>query len=188
MAKFSVVFDACVLYPAPVRDALMRLALTDLFKAHWSDTIHEEWVNALLRQGKYSKETLERTRDLMDSYVRDAKVYGYESLIDTLELPDKNDRHVLAAAIKVNADAIVTFNQKDFPSGYVSQFDIDIVHPDDFIHYQIDMAPAVCCEAIRRQRLALKNPRMDVVPFLETLLKHQLPQTVSILRKYIHFL
>jgi len=48
VGKFSVIYDACVLYPAPLRDCLMRLALTDLFKARWSDQIHEEWINALL--------------------------------------------------------------------------------------------------------------------------------------------
>jgi len=77
----------------------MRLALTDLFKARWTDQIHEEWINALLREGKHNKEKLERTRKLMDQHVRDAKVTGYEELIETLSLPDPDDRHVLAAAI-----------------------------------------------------------------------------------------
>ncbi len=45
MSKFTVVYDACVLYPAPLRDLLMRLALTDLFKAQWTEDIHEEWIN-----------------------------------------------------------------------------------------------------------------------------------------------
>jgi len=166
----------------------MRLALTDLLKAHWSDQIHDEWINALLRQGKHSIELLQRTRTLMDKHVRDAKVTGYEGLINGLHLPDPNDRHVLAAAIKANADAIVTFNFKDFPTDYLQQFGIEIVHPDDFIHYQIDMAPAVCCEAFKRQRAALRNPVIDVETFLATLQKQQLPQTVSALKKFSHFL
>ncbi len=103
MAKFSVIYDACVLYPAPLRDLLMHLALTDLFKAHWTDAIHDEWINALLRRKQYEKKVLERTRSLMDASVRDAKVMGYEWLIDSLALPDSDDRHVLAAAIKVGA-------------------------------------------------------------------------------------
>lgn len=115
MSKFTVIYDACVLYPAPLRDMLMRLALTDLFKAHWTDHIHDEWINALLREDRHYRETLERTRELMDCHVRDAKVYGYELLIDNLNLPDPDDRHVLAAAIRCNANAIVTFNLKDFP-------------------------------------------------------------------------
>jgi len=55
VAKFSVIYDACVLYPAPLRDLLMQLALTDLFKAQWTDQIHEEWIQALLRRHKYDR-------------------------------------------------------------------------------------------------------------------------------------
>jgi predicted nucleic acid-binding protein len=188
MSKFTVIYDACVLYPAPLRDSLMRLAMTDLFKAQWTDHIHDEWINALLRQNKHSAETLQRTRDLMDRHVRDAKVTGYETLIDSLTLPDPDDRHVLAAAIRCNADAIITFNQKDFPEDALKSFGVDVIHPDDFIYYQIDMAPTVCCRAFRAQRLALKNPELDIESFLATLLKQQLPQTVSKLREFMEFL
>lgn len=186
--KFSVIYDACVLYPAPLRDILMRLALTDLFKAHWTDDIHQEWIDALLRENKFSRKKLERVRDLMDVHVRDAKVTGYEGLIDDLELPDPDDRHVLAAAIRCNADAIVTINLKDFPEEALRPYGIDVLHPDDFIYYQIDMAPAVCCQAIREQRLALKNPKLEIEDFLTVLQKQQLPQTVSILKSFSEFL
>lgn len=188
MARFSVIYDACVLYPAPLRDTLMRLALTDLFKARWTDQIHEEWISALLRDGKHNKEKLERTRELMDQHVRDAKVTGYEELIETLSLPDPDDRHVLAAAIRANADAIVTFNRKDFPKEVLNTYAIDVIHPDDFIYYQIDMAPAMCCQAIKAQRLALKNPEIATEEFLAILQKQQLPQSVSKLRDYEEFL
>lgn len=188
MSKFTVVYDACVLYPAPLRDTLMRLALTDLFKAHWTDQIHEEWINALLRTRKHSRETLERARYLMDLHVRDAKVHGYEPLINSLILPDLDDRHVLAAAIRCNANAIVTFNLKDFPEESIKPYDIDVIHPDDFILYQIDMAPTACCRAIHDQRAALRNPVMEVDSFLATLQKQQLPQTASRLREYADFL
>lgn len=184
MARFAVLFDACVLYPAPLRDSLMRLANCDLFKAYWTEEIHEEWINALVRENKYSRATLERVRNLMDSHVPDAKVEGYECLIEGLTLPDQNDRHVLAAAIKCKADAIVTFNQKDFPADYLKAFQIEIIHPDDFIYYQIDMAPAICCKAFRDQRNALKKPPMTVDEFLTCLQKQQLPQTVSLLKQY----
>lgn len=99
-------------------------------------------MGALLRDGKFSAEKLAKVRDLMDANVRDAKVEGYESLIEALQLPDPNDRHVLAAAIRCNADAIVTFNLKDFPRDALAPYGIDAIHPDDFIYYQIDMAPA----------------------------------------------
>lgn len=188
MSKFTVVYDACVLYPAPLRDTLLRLAMTDLFKAYWTDDIHDEWINALLRDGKYSRETLQRTRELMDLHVRDAKVFGYEALINGLDLPDPDDRHVLAAAIRCSADAIITFNMKDFPEEALRPYNIDVIHPDDFILYQIDMAPTLCCKAIQAQRLALKNPCIDVDSLLAILQKLQLPQTVSRLREFADFL
>jgi len=188
VSKFTVVYDACVLYPAPLRDTLMRLAMTDLFKAHWTDQIHEEWITALLRQGKFTRDKLDRVRELMDAHVRDAKVTGYESLIETLNLPDPDDRHVLAAAIRCGADAIVTFNNRDFPEAELAPYGIDVLHPDDFIYYQIDMAPAICCLAIKNQRMALRKPEIGIDEFLTILQKQQLPQSVSKIKEYVEFL
>lgn len=167
---------------------LMRLALTDLFKAHWSDHIHEEWINSLLKQRKFTRDKLNRVRELMDSHAKDAKVTGYEPLIDNLELPDPNDRHVLAAAIRCGANAIITFNLKDFPKSVLTQFGIDALHPDDFIYCHVDIAPSVCCSAIKKQRLALKNPEVSVDNFLASLQKQQLPQTISKLKEFSDFL
>ena len=166
----------------------MHLALTDLFKARWTNQIHEEWINALLRRKQYERSVLERTRDLMDACVCDAKVTGYEDLISGIELPDPNDRHVLAAAIKAGADAIITTNLKDFPDTVLSKYGIESIHPDDFIYYQIDLAPAIACEAIKRQRQSLKNPPKTVNEFLVILQKQQLPQTVSVLKNYAELL
>ena len=100
MSRFTVVFDACVLYPAPLRDALMRLALTGLFKAHWTEEIHREWMQAVRKNNpQIDPKLLDRTRQLMNTHVGDAIVTGYEPLIKSLTLPDPDDRHVLAAAI-----------------------------------------------------------------------------------------
>ncbi|VAW77175.1 hypothetical protein MNBD_GAMMA12-1543 [hydrothermal vent metagenome] len=188
MSKFKVIFDANLLYPAPLRDCLMNLALTDLFKAHWTDKIHEEWIGALMRKGRFDREKLERVRDLMDAHVRDARVTNYEDLIEGLTLPDKDDRHVLAAAIKCGADAIVTFNLKDFPDSALKPYSIEKIHPDDFICYQIELKPTIVCEAIKYQRQSLKKPPKTPGEFLANLQKQQLPQTVSLLKQYIEFI
>jgi hypothetical protein len=124
----------------------------------------------------------------MDASVRDAKVFGYENLIDALVLPDPNDRHVLAAAIKAGANAIVTFNLKDFPSDVLASYGIEAIHPDEFIYYQIDLAPAIACGAIKRQRESLKNPPKAKDEFLAILQKQQLPLTVSALKTYIELI
>lgn len=104
MANFIVIYDACVLYPAPLRDLLMRLALTDLYQAKWTKDIHREWMRNLLKnRPDLTEERLEQTRLKMDLHVRDCLVEGYEELIEGLSLPDSKDRHVLAAAIRANA-------------------------------------------------------------------------------------
>ncbi|MCA9164925.1 MAG: PIN domain-containing protein, partial [Planctomycetales bacterium] len=134
MSSFTVILDACVLYPAPLRDLLMHLAMTDLFHAKWTDAIHDEWTRSVLKSRPDLKpEQLQRTRDLMNAHVRDCIVTGYESLIPSLTLPDSDDCHVLAAAIRCNADAIVTFNLKDFPAATLKPFGIDVLHPDNFL-------------------------------------------------------
>jgi hypothetical protein len=117
-SNFTVIYDACVLYPAPLRDLLMRLALTDLYRARWTDMIHDEWTHSVLKQRTDLKaEDLKRTRSLMNAHVRDSLVTGFEHLIPSVELPDADDRHVVAAAIHGGASLIVTFNLKDFPAG-----------------------------------------------------------------------
>src|ERR1700704_3911086 len=100
MSNYTALLDANVLYPAPLRDLLLQLAVTDLFRAKWTADIHREWIEALLRrEPNRDRAALERTRDLMDKATRDCLVGGYEALIPSLTLPDPDDRHVLAAAI-----------------------------------------------------------------------------------------
>src|SRR5215467_7169425 len=143
---FTALIDACVLYPAPLRDLLMWLALTDLFRARWTDEIHDEWIrNVLADRPDLRPEQLERTRQLMNTRVRDCLVTGYENLIEKLTLPDRNDRHVLAAAILAGADVIVTFNLTDFPADILSQFSIETRHPDDFVLALMDRDEEVVC-------------------------------------------
>lgn len=188
MARFSVVYDACVLYPTPLRDLLIRLAVTDLFRAHWTDEINHEWINALLRTGRYAPEKLEKVRQLMNTHVRDAIVTDYEKLIPVLKLPDLNDRHVLAAAIHCQADVIVTFNLKDFPAKALQLYAIEAIHPDDFLCYQLDLSPKLVCKAIKQQKLALKSPSKTAQELLAILHKQQLPQTCLKLSQYIDFI
>src|SRR6184192_1619909 len=127
----------------------MRLALEDLFLARWTDRIHDEWMrNVLANRPDLKPEQLLRTRELMNSNVRDALVIGYEDLIEGLQLPDPDDRHVLAAAIRARADVIVTFNLADFPAARLQGYGIEAVHPDDFIVYQFDLNPSAACRAV----------------------------------------
>src|SRR5438477_5898501 len=133
MPNFTALYDSCVLYSAPLRDLLMELALTDLFKARWTNDIHDEWIrNVLSNNPHVTVEQINRTKELMNMHVRDALVEGYQDLIPALELPDPKDCHVLAAAIRCNASVIVTYNLKDFPASHIERYDIEAQHPDEF--------------------------------------------------------
>jgi predicted nucleic acid-binding protein len=180
VSNFTAVYDACVLYPAPLRDLLMELALTDSFRARWSEEIHQEWIRSVLKnRSDLNESQLLRTKAYMDANVRDALVTDFESLIPSLNLPDKDDCHVLAAAIRCSADVIVTFNLKDFPSDYLSTFDVEAQHPDEFILYLLDLYPVQVCSAAEKVRQRLKNPVMNPEKYLENLLRQSLPQMVS---------
>jgi predicted nucleic acid-binding protein len=169
VASFVAVFDACVLYPAALRDLLVRLAMTGLFRARWSDDIHDEWIAAVRRERPdITREQLQRTRDLMERAVLDARVTGYEGLIPQLNLPDAGDRHVLATAIRCQAGVIVTFNLKHFPSETLATYGLEAQHPDDFVSHVFDLNPALVCATVRDQRLALVNPPRSVAELLDT--------------------
>ena len=163
----------------------MELATTQLFRAKWTNKIHDEWIENLLEdRPDLQPEQLARTRSLMDRSVMDCLVEGYDSLIPVFDLPDPNDRHVLAAAVHTGADAIVTFNLRDFPESEVGKYDVEVLHPDDFIHHQFGLhAPAVIISA-QRCRARLNNPPRTAEEYLAKLAEQSLPKTVAELVPY----
>jgi len=180
------IYDANILYPAPLRDLFIRIAQAGLVQAKWTEEVHDEWIrNVLKNNPQLSAERLARTRSLMNDAVRDCLVTNYEDLIDTISLPDADDRHVLAAAIRSKAHVIVTFNLKDFPSEIISRFGIEAQHPDDFLVSLFELAPIQVCAVAKQQRESLKNPPVSIDDFLETLENQQLPKTMSRLREFL---
>ena len=129
-----------------------------------------------------SRESLERTRQQMDAYVDDCLVTGYESLIDALQLPDSNDRHVLAAAIKAKASFIVTFNIKDFPSTILDPLQIQAITPDEFVMRLINEDYHEVLKLVKRQRENMKQPSLTVEQYMAMFEQQRLPRTVAFLR------
>lgn len=163
----------------------MYLGGTDLFWGRWSDDIHEEWIRAVLKNfPDVSREDTERTRAHMNEAALDALVTGYQEVAEHLVLPDPNDRHVLAAAIVGRADAIVTFNLDDFPEDQVRRYDIEVIHPDDFLLYQFDLSPLQFLGAVRQHRGSLKNPPRSPIEYLDELELNQVPKTAAVLRRH----
>ena len=183
--RFIVILDACTLYPAPLRDLLLRLAITGLFAAKWTDEIHDEWTRNLIGNRPELEEPLKRTRTLMDNAVPDCLVTNYESLICGLTLPDEDDRHVLAAAIKAGAQIIVTFNLKDFPDEILNTYDIEAMHPDSFIEHQLTLQQGLVISTVKRHRAELKNPPKSAEEYLDTLSAQVLVVTADLLHEFI---
>jgi hypothetical protein len=180
-----VLLDACVLYPAPLRDLFMQLALADLFQARWTDAIHDEWTRNVARnRPDLSTASLARCRQLMDAHVPDCLVAGYEALIPALSLPDADDRHVLAAAIHGGAGLIVTFNLGDFPASDLGRFGVEAIHPDEFVLRLRDDHPEGVIHAMGLHRASLKRPPKSADEYLATLAQCGLAGTVARLRPH----
>jgi predicted nucleic acid-binding protein len=175
-----VVYDANVLYAAPLRDTLLELAKTELFQVKWSRDIHREWMRNLLEnRPDLTKEQLEYTQQQMDKALPDALVTRYSHLTKTLTLPDPDDRHVLAVALRIQATLIVTKNLKDFPSSILGTHGVQAVHPDNFIMQLANAQQERVLEALEKQRQRLRNPAKTKAEFLETLQRQELFRTAD---------
>ena len=178
--NYTVIYDACVLYPNTLRDLLMELALSNLYKAKWTEDIHHEWIKNLSQnRSDIPKEKLYRLRDLMNKSVPDCLVTNYQKLIEKLNLPDPDDRHVLAAAIQAQAKIIVTANVKDFPLSELEKYNIEVQHQDTFISNLIDLYPVEVIKAVRKCHQRRKNPPCSFDEYLIQLEKQQLNLSVS---------
>jgi predicted nucleic acid-binding protein len=184
--SFCAFLDASVIYPASLRDLLMRLTLSGLYQARWSNHVHEEWIRAVLRgRPDLTPEKLHRVREAMDRHAKDAIVTGYESLIPSLTLPDPDDCHVLAAAIVTGADVIVTCNLKDFPAEVLDRYEIEAQHPDEFLRYVIDLAPVAFVDAVRAQQSSMINPPVSMNELLALFERIGLAETVAELHRLL---
>ncbi len=169
MSNYSALLDANVLHPAPLRDLLMQVAAKGIYKGRWTQRIHDEWIeNLLLNRPDLTRSKLEKTREIMNNISDDCLIEGFESFIDTLTLPDSNDRHVLAAAIVGRCDAIVTNNIKDFPEAVCAPFGIEVIDPDTFLCRQLELQPDAFCDCIRSIRKRLKNPPKTRAEYMDT--------------------
>jgi predicted nucleic acid-binding protein len=184
MPPFIVFLDANVLYPVELRSFLMYLAVSGIYRVKWSAEVQEEWIsNLLLNRSDLTREKLERTRKLMEKHVPDALVTGYQNLIAGLSLPDQNDRHVLAAAIRGKASVIITNNLKDFPASELQIYDIEAQTPDEFISHLIDLYPAEVLQAAEEHRGSLRNPQKTADEYLDSLKRQGLIETVTTLSR-----
>lgn len=152
MARCAVVLDAWVLVPIALADTLLRRSERDLYRPLWSARIVAEATDAIVDiHPEIPPERVRARFAAMDDAFEDACVEGWETLEHTVTLPDVDDRHVVAAALGGRADAIVTANVGDYPTRVLGPLDIEVVHPDDFLLDQLDLAPRIVLDVLREQ-------------------------------------
>ena len=188
-SRYTAFLDACVLYPAPIRDVLFTLHAKHFFAVKWTTRVEEEWVTNLLKDRRdLDPGRVRATCEKMRSAAPDWEVLNYEPLIEGLNLPDQDDRHILAASIRGHADCIVTANTKDFPKDYVGQFDIEVFHPDDFLMLQLELDSLKALKAIKALRLRLRKPAMEPAAYVANLAAVGLTRTAAFLTDAIELL
>ncbi len=177
------VFDACILYPFHLRNIVVQVAVDLLVEARWSDQIHDEWIRNLAADAPaIPLDRLQATCRLMNDALPGATVAGYEHLISTVNLPDPDDRHVVAAAIASGASVIITWNLRDFPASALKKFGLRRQTPDAFLAELYDHAPDLTVGSLANARRNLNKSRVSVSEFIDILGKQKLTQLVTRLK------
>lgn len=182
--RFKCVLDTNVIYPIEIRDLLFWFAYYDLYTPKWSKHIFDEWKDVMKRKGIDKEEAEKRTKKASLAFP-DAFVTNYSGLISGLKLPDSKDCHILAAAIKTNANVIVTNNIKDFPGDYLASFGLSAKTADDFLTDIIDLNPEQATRAFREMVLNRRNPDLDEYEVLDILRKRGLEDTANFLHSQL---
>ena len=179
----SAVLDANVIYPAFLRDVLLRLAASNLYHPRWTARIHDEWIrNVIHNRPDLSPTAFARIRAQMDAHFSGALVTGFEALERHFEGVHKDDRHVAAAALKAGADRIITQNLKDFSAEALKPHGIVAIHPDDFVCDLIRMDPVTTRGVLEAHRVVLQRPPHDPAEYASAFVRAGLRKAAALLR------
>lgn len=181
--KFPAFFDTNVLFGSHLNDFILRLAERGAFRPLWSEEVLEELQRNLV--ARFDPSSIERRIKFMREAFPDSLVEGYEQLTGQMTCEPK-DRHVLAAAVRANAEVLVTFNIQDFPPTSVESFEVEIVHPDDFLLDQLDLFPGLVLGTLRQWSDDYVNPPRTQVQLLQSLARSGVPRFAThVLQRYL---
>lgn len=189
--RFTALIDACTLAGTLKRNLILSLAEAEFFRLRWSGTILDETQRAiagiLAAKGEAAAaDHAARARGVMEAAFEEAMIVGFEPFLPMCPaLPDPDDAHVVAAALKTRAEIIVTENLKDFPADLLEPLGLDVRSSDDFIADAIALDPGKAVAAIRRMRERLKRPAKTPDVLLRDMEAAGLTETVNVLRPYI---
>ena len=185
---FVVILDANVLYPFRTRDVLLSYAQAGLFRARFTDEILDEWTRNLIRNKPQLEDSVREQEAAIRAAFDECLVTGYAPLIPGLGLPDENDRHVLAAAIKCSAQIIVTENHKDFPPETLEEYGVETLGADDFLANTYDLFPKSGARVLKQVRQHYDKPPFTRSEFLMDLIKSGMPKLAALARTDIEYL
>lgn len=183
MSSFGVVLDACVLVPACLRDTLLRTAAANFYRLHWSEDILAEVERSLVKNGLTDVTKARAVIDVMRHAFPEAAVTGYMSLISSMKNA-KEDRHVLAAAVRSGSQTIVTHNLRDFPEAALRLHGVEAQSPDEFLEYQFDLDRDRMARIITAQATDTFRPALSVSEVL-TFLGRDAPRTAELIANHL---
>jgi predicted nucleic acid-binding protein len=181
---YAALLDACVLVPTALCDSLLRFAEAGFYRPLWSERILDEVFDAVCRiHPEIDSARVRRRLEVMSTAFADANVVGWEAVVAGLDLPDPDDRHVLAAAIAGSAQSLVTFNLKDFPVEPLAPTGIEARHPDEFLLDQLDLFPSLALEVLVNQANDMRRPPSDLAGLLNRLERCGVPSFAEAVRR-----
>lgn len=184
MGRFSAVIDANVLYSSYLRDLLLELGREGLFEPRWSKEILKEVQRALVKKFPGTEAQQSHKVNLLNRAVPSAMIDDHLHLVDGLVGTDPKDRHVLAAAIRAQSGALVTFNVKHFPAEMFETYGIELLHPDDFL---LDLADLNGSHFVRVMSQVISNyarPELSVTEYASVMHKSQCPKIADFVTKH----
>lgn len=180
------IYDACILYPFHLRNVVVQAAVDGLVDAHWTEAIHDEWIrNLLANTPGLPPEHLHATKQLMNVAMPEATVTGYERHIQTVSLPDPDDRHVAAAAIEAGASIIVTWNLRDFPVAELRKHGLARQSPDAFLVSLYEQAPDMLLASLANARSNLSRTRISAADFVGILRDQRLVKLAAQIENHV---
>jgi hypothetical protein len=180
------VYDACILYPFHLRNIVVQAGVDRLVHARWTDEIHDEWMRNLVANAPgLSVQRLAATKQLMTIALPDAMVDGYAKHIETISLPDPDDRHVVAAAIEAEATHILTWNLRHFPARILKAHGLVRQTPDAFLADLYDQVPQLLLASLANARRNLSKSGLSAEEFLNVLRAQRLTQLAKRLRSHL---
>lgn len=188
--RCTAIIDACVFFGMLKTDALMSLCTRGLFAAKWSRRIEDEWMGHLNQKLPDKQQQITNRQEQMRLAVPDWEVCedGIATIEPSLQLPDKDDRHVLAAAIVGHADCIVTDDKRGFDEAIVNQYGIEVIDTDKFISNQLDLDEYQALAAFKAMRLRWGNPKAEPDDFCAVFEKNKLLLTAQRLKERIELI